>query len=106
MPRGKNAGNGQLQQSLTAMQQAQANMLQAMATAMLRMAQIDADIANTNRINAERFARIEALLSEHSQILAEHSQTLAALPEKIEGLFAEQSNQTLKKFGFQLPVMP
>jgi hypothetical protein len=97
MPRGKNNGNGQLHESLTAMQQAQANMLQTLATVMLRLAQIDADIANTNKINSERFARIETLLAEHSQVLA-------ALPEKIEELFAEQSNKTLKKFGFQPPA--
>ena len=93
MPRGKNTGNGRLEESLVAMQQAQANMLQALASLaqnqtalMVRLGQIDADIAATNRISSERFARIEA-------VLAEHSQVLAALPEAIH-----------KKFGFQLPA--
>ena len=99
MARGKNDGNGRLEESLAAMQQAQTNMLQALASLaqnqtslMGRLAQIDGDIAQSNRINSERFARIEAVLAKHSAVLAEHSAILAALPEAIH-----------RKFGFQPP---
>ncbi len=94
MPRARKNGNVRLEESLSAMQQAQTNMLQAMAnlgqlqtSLMVRLAQIDADIAATNRLNAERFARIEDLLAQHSAILAEHSRMLAALPEAIHQRF-------------------
>ena len=102
MPRAKNDGNGRLDESLAAMQQAQTNMLQALASLaqnqtslMVRLAQIDADIAATNRVNSERFARIEALLAEHTAVLAEHGRSLAALPEAIH-----------KRFGFTAPAAP
>ena len=92
MARAKNRGNGRLDESLTAMKQAETNMLQALANLaqnqtalMVRLAQIDADIAATNRINSERFARIEAILADHSRILE-------ALPEAIH-----------RKFGFRPP---
>jgi hypothetical protein len=45
----------------------------------------DADIAATNRVNSQRFARIE-------EILAEHSEVLADLPEAIH-----------RRFGFRPP---
>jgi hypothetical protein len=46
-------------------------------------AEIDARMAETDRINAERFARIETILLEHSRILKEHSRSLEALPDAI-----------------------
>jgi septal ring factor EnvC (AmiA/AmiB activator) len=99
MARAKDSGNGRLSESLAAMQKAQTDMLQALAklaqnqTSLLqtvthltqRMAQTDADIAETNRINSDLFARIKT-------ILAEHSEALAALPEAIH-----------RRFGFRPP---
>src|SRR6266568_950748 len=106
MARKRNSGNGQFDESLQAMKQAQAHMLEALAnlaqnqTAFLariaetdaesaqlrrRMIQIEEENAETNRLNAERFARIEALLGEHSRILAE-------LPEAVH-----------RRSGFQPP---
>jgi hypothetical protein len=56
-------------------------------------------MAEMDRINSERFARIESLLIDHSRILAEHSRILAdhtwilqALPEAIR-----------QKIGFKPP---
>jgi hypothetical protein len=106
MARAKHHGNGRLEESLTAMQQAQTNMLQGLAnlaqnqtaqalqhTAFIgRLAQIDAEIAETKRINSERFARIEAILLEHSRILEALPEVIAALPEAIRA-----------KFGFRPP---
>ena len=50
-----------------------------------RFLKIDERFANTDRINSERFARIEALLLEHNRILT-------ALPEVIR-----------EKIGFKAP---
>jgi len=109
MARKRNQGNGRPDESLKAMQQALAQMLQAQAnlaqnqtaflarmaetdaeTAQLRrrMIQIDEENAETNRLNAERFARIEALLAEHSRVLAD-------LPEAVH-----------RRFDFQPPWPP
>jgi hypothetical protein len=88
-------GNGRvdrLEEAMSALGQAQANLVQAHAALaqqqtifLARMAEIDALMAETNRLNAERFGRIEALLLEHSRILR-------ALPDAIRD-----------KIGFKSP---
>jgi hypothetical protein len=84
MARAKN-GNGRFDEAFNNLLQAQARLVQAQATLAQSQAAADArtaanearwielreQIAETNRLNAERFARIEALLLEHSRILAE-----------------------------------
>jgi hypothetical protein len=69
MARAKSAGNGRLEEALAILIQNQASFL-------ARMSDIDARVAEMDRINAERFARIEALLLEHNRILQ-------ALPDAI-----------------------
>jgi hypothetical protein len=79
MARTKNGGNGRvdrLEEAMNALTLAQANLVQAQATLvqqqtlfLARIAEIDAQIAETNRINSERFARIIAILNEHTRIL-------------------------------------
>src|SRR5262249_10305751 len=85
MARAKSTGNGRLEetvanlnQSMAALNQSTATLNQAMAKFRLRSAETDARIARieaekveTDRINSERFARIENILMEHSQILHE-----------------------------------
>ncbi len=120
MARRQNHGNGQLEESLKAMQQALTQMLQAQAnmeqnltaqsqiqTAFLaRMAETDKEIAQfrresdaenakirreseeTNRRNAQLFARIEERFARIEAILAE-------LPEAVH-----------RQFGFQPPRPP
>lgn len=116
MARTKNGGNGRvdrLEEILSAMGQAQANLQQAQASLVLaqanlvqaqaalaqqhtaflahaaeidvRVSEINARMAETNRVNSERFARIEAILMEHSRILR-------ALPDAIRD-----------KIGFKSP---
>jgi hypothetical protein len=95
MARTKNSGNGRvdrLEEAMSALQQAQATLVLAQValaqqhTAFLaHWAEIDARMAETNRLNAERFARIEAILLEHSRILR-------ALPDVIR-----------EKIGFKSP---
>ena len=95
MGKKRNSGNGRLDESLQAMQQALAQMLQAQTAFLARVSETDAElvkfrreIEQTNLLNGQRFARIEALLAEHSRILAE-------LPEAVH-----------RRFGFQPPRPP
>lgn len=112
MARAKNNGNGRvdrleeamtrLGQSQANLEQAQANLVQAQAalvqaqatlalehTAFLaQMRESDVRMKETDRINSERFARIEAILMEHSRILR-------ALPDAIRD-----------KIGFKSPTPP
>ncbi len=69
MARAKNAGNGRLEEAL-------ATLIQNQAAFVARMAEIDARVAEMDRTNSARFARIEALLIEHNRILQ-------ALPDAI-----------------------
>jgi len=69
MARAKSAGNGRLEEAL-------ATLIQNQAAFVTRMSEIDARVADMDRLNAERFARIEALLLEHNRILQ-------ALPDAI-----------------------
>jgi len=85
MARGKNTGNGRLEDAL-------AILIQNQASFVARLADIDARVADLDRINSERFARIEAILLEHTRILQEHSRILEELPEAVR-----------EKFGFKPP---
>jgi hypothetical protein len=88
MARTKNRGNGRLEEAMALLIQNQASFL-------ARITEIDHRIAETDRINSERFARIEALLLEHNRILAEHTRILEALPEVIR-----------QKISFKTPQLP
>jgi hypothetical protein len=62
MARAKNNGDGRLEEAL-------ATLIQNQASFLARMSEIDSRVADMDRINSERFARIEALLLEHNRIL-------------------------------------
>ena len=79
MARARSAGNGRLEEAL-------ATLIQTQATFLARISEIDARVAEMDRINSERFARIEALLLEHNRILQ-------ALPDAIRD-----------KIGFKAPA--
>ena len=85
MARGKNSGNGRLEEAM-------ALLIQNQDAFVARMADTDKSMAETNKVNTERFARIEALLLEHNRILQEHNKLLEALPEVIR-----------EKIGFKAP---
>jgi hypothetical protein len=90
MARARSAGNGRLEEALATLIQSQATLMQNQATLMqnqatliqtqaaflARVAEIDARLAEMDRINTERFARIEAILLEHNRLLQ-------ALPDAI-----------------------
>jgi hypothetical protein len=78
MARTKNAGNARLEEAL-------ASLIQNQACFLARRSEIDLRVAEMDRINSERFARIEALLLEHNRILQ-------ALPDAIR-----------EKIGFKAP---
>lgn len=85
MARARNARNGRLEEAIAILIQNQASFL--------------ARVSETDRVNAERFGRIEdrltrieAILVEHSRILAQHSRLLEALPEAVR-----------EKIGFKAP---
>src|SRR5713101_413592 len=59
------------------LEEAMATLLQTQASFLAQMAEIDRRIAETERINSERFARIETILLDHGRILADHSRVLA-----------------------------
>jgi len=62
MARTKSDGNGRLEDAL-------ATLIQNQASFLARMSEIDSRVADMDRINSDRFARIEALLLEHNRIL-------------------------------------
>ncbi len=83
MAHARSNGNGKLETAMTSLVQAQASLVQSQASLveanaalaqsqaafLKRMAELETDIAQTNRVNTERFARIEVILIEHSRIL-------------------------------------
>jgi hypothetical protein len=98
MARTKNQRNGRLEEAMTNLLQSQAALTQAHATLAqsqatliqtqaeftAEMAQLRRGFAETNRINDQRFARIEAILSELVRILH-------ALPDAIRDKIASRS---------------
>jgi hypothetical protein len=76
MAKGRNAGNGRLEEAM-------AMLIQNQAAFLARASDMDARLAETNRISAERFARIEERLNHIEAILLEHNRILQALPDVI-----------------------
>ena len=95
MVRRKGTADGRLEDALTSMLQAQASMLQAHASLaqnqaafLSRISEIDARMAETNRVNSERFARIETILIDLMSMMER-------LPEAVRD-----------KIGFKPPASP
>jgi hypothetical protein len=84
----RSSGNGQLEQAL--------------ATLINNQASFVAQLRDTDRINSERFARIEAMFMEHSRILAEHGRILAELVRMMHAL----PEAVRDKIGFKMPERP
>ena len=95
----KPSRNGRLEEAIAILLQNQASFLAQLSETDRRMAEMD-------RINAERFGRIEATLLEHSRVLAEHSRILAEHTRILGEL--TQMVQTLadtirERIGFKTP---
>jgi hypothetical protein len=78
--RAKSAGNGRLEEAL-------ATLIQNQATFVASMPEIDARVPDMDRIYAERFARIEALLLENNRLLQ-------ALPDAIREKISFKTNDS------------
>ena len=85
MAKARQRANGKLEEALTNLLQTQAIFVQNQAAFAARMAEMD-------RINAERFARIEGILLDHSRVLIELTRMLEALPEAVRD-----------RIGFKVP---
>ncbi len=86
MARGKNSGNGQLQEAMGNLLQSQALLVKNQAALLAQVAESERYRDELNRINTERFARIEAMLTEHSRILTDHNRILIDLTRQVESL--------------------
>jgi hypothetical protein len=123
MARAKDQGNGRLEeaianlaQSQNNLSQAQANLLQAQAGLVqthATLVQTQASLTQNHaafqaevtalrremreleRITADRFARIEGILLEHTHILSEHGRLIQALTDAVR-----------EKIGFKAPGQP
>ena len=99
-------GHAALQQSHLALAQAQATSVQshgvleqAIASMLQNQATTDRRFAEMERINSERFARIEGMHLEHTHILAEHGRILIELIRKVDAL----TEKVREKIGFKPP---
>jgi hypothetical protein len=88
MARAKSSGNGQLEQALATLINTQASFL--------------AQMRDMDRVTSERFARIEAILGDHSRILADHSRILAEIVRMMQAL----PEVVREKIGFKSPEKP
>jgi hypothetical protein len=81
----KNNGNGRsrLEDALTTLAQSQATFVQNQATLVQTQAAFVARLAESERVNSERFARIEADIAMILRVLGEHSRMIQALPDAV-----------------------
>jgi hypothetical protein len=76
MAKARENRNGQLEDALATVLQTRASMRQTLATFLAQMAELKAE-------SDRRFARIEAILLDHTRFLQEHSRILQALPDAV-----------------------
>jgi serine phosphatase RsbU (regulator of sigma subunit) len=92
MARTKQEKNGRLEEALATLLQNQAALVQNQTSFVTQLRERDREMTELQRINSERFARIEAILLDHSRILAEHGRILERLPDAVRD-----------KIGFKAP---
>ena len=106
MARVKTAGNGRLEEAIRDMLKAHTALAQTQAALQAQMVEskrlraeaerrFDEFVRRFNeyeRINNEQFARIHAILLDHSRILAEHTHILERLPDAVR-----------ERMGFPIP---
>jgi hypothetical protein len=95
MARAKDQSNGRLEEAMATLLQNQAVLVQNQASFLARLSDME-------RISAERFARIEAILLEHSRILGEHSRILGEHTRILQAL----PDTIRQKIGFKAPDQP
>jgi hypothetical protein len=83
MARARSTGNGRLAEALETLIQSQAVLVANQTAFVTHARETDARIAEMDRINTERFARIEERIARIEAILLEHSRILQGLPDAI-----------------------
>lgn len=99
MARTRNHKDGTLDEAMTALVQARAILVQNQAAFVQNQAAVQAQFNEIQRLNAERFARIETILLDHSRILADHSRILAEHSRILQTL----PDAVREKIGFKAP---
>jgi hypothetical protein len=102
MARARTEGNGRLEEAIAILLQNQATFVQNQAAFLARIAEMD-------RVSSERFARIEALLLEHSRILAEHGRILTEHTRILADhtrILQALPDAVRDKIGFKVPGQP
>jgi hypothetical protein len=102
MARAKSSGNRRLEEAMATLLQNQAALVQTQAGFVQSQQAFLAQLAQLERVTAERFARIEAILLEHSRILAEHGRILTDHSRKLQTL----PDTIRQKIGFKAPKQP
>jgi hypothetical protein len=97
MARAKPNGDARLEESVTALNQSAAVLNQAMATLVQNQAAFQGQMREMDRVNSERFARIESILIDHSRVLAEHSRVL----NDLTGFIHTLPDAIKEKIGFK-----
>ena len=95
MARARQSRNGRLEEALATVLQTQASMQQNLSALQQTQTAFFAQMAEMKAESDRRFARIEAILIEHTRILQEHGRTLQALPDAVRD-----------KIGFKSPGQP
>jgi hypothetical protein len=90
MARARGSSNGRLEEAMALLINNQAAFNNNQTAFVSRLADMD-------RENAQRFARIEAILADHSRILGEHSRILAEVLHRLDTM--EQAIR--EKIGFK-----
>jgi hypothetical protein len=86
MVRRRGTTDGRLEDALASLMQAHASLAQNQAAFLSRISEIDAPMAETNRVNSEHFARTEAILMDLMRMMQR-------LPEEVRD-----------KIGFKPPA--
>lgn len=95
MARTKSQGNGKLDK----LDEAMSALVQAQALLVQNQAAFQSELTQVQRVNAERFERLERILLEHSRILAEHSRILAEHSRILQAL----PDAVRDRIGFKVP---
>jgi hypothetical protein len=80
---GRNGRNNRLEEAMALLIHNQAAFNQTIAQLNQNQTAILGELRDLERQSGERFARIERILLEHTQILQEHSRILQNLPEAV-----------------------
>jgi hypothetical protein len=83
MAKSRQSRNGRLEDALATVLQTQASMQQNLSALQQTLTAFLTQMAEMKADSDRRFARIEAILLDHTRILQEHSRILQALPDAV-----------------------